>query len=64
MEKSVLLRSLPFPAESAVFKVKSNFPKLRPPDTQNAIKIVPAVFPVIGDKRNLRTNFLLAQIHF
>jgi len=47
-----------------VFKVKGNFLELRTSDTQNSVKIVPVIFPVIGDKRNLRTNFFLAKIHF
>jgi hypothetical protein len=50
--------ALPFPAKPAVFKVKCNFPDLRPPDTQNAIKIVSAILPVIHHKRNLRADWL------
>ena len=63
MEKSVLPRYLPFPAEAGVFKVEGNFPELRTSDAQNSVKIVPVIFPVIGDKHNLRTNFFLAKIH-
>ena len=42
MEKSVLPRYLPFPAEAGVFKVEGNFPELRTSDTQNAIKTLTA----------------------
>jgi hypothetical protein len=54
---------LPFPAEPAVFKVKSNFPELNSPDAKNTIKIITIIFPVIYDKSNLRTDLLFAQIH-
>ena len=43
-----------------MFKVKCNFPELRPPNAQNAVKIVTFIFPVIHDKRNLRADFLFA----
>src|SRR4029077_11135469 len=41
---------LPFPAKPAMLKVECNFPELSSPDPQNAVKIVPIIFPVIRDK--------------
>jgi hypothetical protein len=52
--------ALPFPPEPPVFKVKCNLPELSLPDAQNSIKIVPVIFPVICDKRNLRADCLFA----
>jgi len=52
-----------FPPESALFKVKCDFPELRPPNAQNAVKIVPVIFPVICDKRNLRTDSTGDECH-
>src|SRR5262249_16661224 len=54
---------LPFPTEPAVFKVEGNFPELRASDAQNSVKIVPVIFPVIDDKRNLRTDVHIAEIN-
>jgi len=42
---------------------RSNFPELRPPNTQNTVKIVSFIFLVIHDKRNLRPDLGFAQIH-
>jgi len=51
---------LPFPAELAVLEVKCNLPELKPPNAQNAVKIVSFIFPVIYDKPNLRADVLFA----
>src|ERR1700730_10345431 len=59
----ISLLRLPFPREPAVFKVKCNLPELRPPDAQNAVKIVAFIFPVICDKGNLRADCFLAEVY-
>ena len=51
---------LPFPPEPASFKIKRNLPELRPPKSQNAVKIVPVILPVICDKGNLRADCFFA----
>jgi hypothetical protein len=52
--------SLFFPPEHAAFKVERNFQEMRPPNTQNAVKIVPRILPIICDECNLRADCFLA----
>ncbi len=51
---------LPFPPEPASFEIKRNLPELRPPKSQNAVKIVSVIFPVICDKHDLLADCLFA----
>ena len=43
-----------------MFKVESNFPELRPSNTQDAVKIVSVILPVVDHKRDLRTDCFAA----
>lgn len=51
---------LVFPAESAMFKVESDFPELHSSKTQNAVEIVSIIFAIVDDETNLRADMLLA----
>ena len=44
-----------FPGESAIFKVKRHLPELKSPDSENAVKIVSLIFPVIHQECGLRS---------
>ena len=44
-----------FPGESAIFKVKRHLPELKSPDSENAVKIVSLIFPVVHQECGLRS---------